>query len=125
MVSRSSSCFLNRYLLRRSAEGFTAFPARASARASGAIRLLPTISVAGGAWIGNVVLVRHDRGGEPERVGMHGRTLGFDLRHVTGHALASCAAGFVVRMFLDSGGARTIRRLWAVTIQADLIGRLS
>ena len=121
MVSRSSSCFLNRYLLRRSAEGFTAFPARASARA---IRLLLTISVAG-AWIGNVVLVRHDRGDEPERVGMHGRTLGFDLRHVTGHALASCAAGFVVRMFLDSGGARTIRRLWAVTIQADLIGRLS
>src|SRR6266853_271037 len=40
------------------------------------------------------------------------------------HSFVARAAGFVVRVLLDRGGARTIRRLWAVALQTQHASRL-
>src|SRR5260370_5814829 len=47
-----------------------------------------------------------------------------DLGHVAFHAFVAGAAGLVVRVLLDRGGARTIRRLWAVALQTQHASRL-
>jgi hypothetical protein len=48
-----------------------------------------------------------------------------DGRHVTGNALASGAAIFVVRVFFERGGVWAVRRRWSMTIQTDLVCGLS
>lgn len=70
------------------------------------------IRVAGRARIGNLVFVCHRGRDEFERVRVNERacrTFGFNFRHVTGDALASCAALFVMSMFFDRGRARAVR----------------
>ena len=47
------------------------------------------------------------------------------LGHVAGDALAAGAAILVMRVFLQSYGVRAIRRIGAVTIEANLVGRLA
>ena len=41
-----------------------------------------------------------------------------DFRHVAGHAFAARAARLVMRVLLDSGCMRSVRRIWAVALQA-------
>ena len=86
------------------------------------------VHVARGAGIRDFVFVGHGRGDEAERMGMHkcaGNALRFDRRHVTGHALASGASIFMMCVLFKCGRVRTIRGRGPVTIQANLIRRLS
>ena len=76
------------------------------------------------AWIGEVVFVRHGRCNEPECMGMNvsaGNALTFDLRHMTGDTLASGAAVFMMRVRFQRGLMRSVRRIRAMTVQADLV----
>ena len=69
------------------------------------------IRMARSARIGDLVFIRHPWRDESERVRVNeraGRAFGFDFRHVTGDALAACAALFVVSMFLDGCRARPV-----------------
>lgn len=52
-------------------------------------------------------------------------TLGLDLRHVTGNTGAALASRPVMRMLFQGGGVRTIWRVRAMAIEANLIGGLS
>ena len=73
----------------------------------------------GGAWVGNFVLIRHLRRNELEGVCVNKRvrrTLGFNLRHVTGYALASGGTALVMRVFFKRRSARPIRRKRTVAI---------
>ena len=54
-----------------------------------------------------------------------GDSFRFDLRHVTSHALTSGTAAFMMRVFFNGGRMRAVRGHRAVTIQANLIRRLS
>lgn len=84
--------------------------------------------MARGAGIGNFVFVRHLRRDEPECVRVHKRVrgaFGFDLRHVTGSALASCGTAFVMRVFFESRGARAIWRKRPVAVEAEFVRRLN
>ena len=77
------------------------------------------IVMAGGARVGNFVLVGHLRRNEAEGVRVHEsvrRTFGFDLRHVTSDALASWRIFFVMGVFFERGCARAIWRKRAVAI---------
>jgi len=59
------------------------------------------VGVTGGAWIGDLIFIRHLRRDKPEGVSMYEsarNTLCFDLRHMAGYALASRTAVFVMRM---------------------------
>ena len=75
----------------------------------------------------NPILVCRRRRDEAERMRVHERAwnaFGFDGRHMTGNALASGAAIFVVRVFRERGRVRPVRRRRSMAIQADLIRRL-
>ena len=77
------------------------------------------ICVAGGARVGDFVLIRHLRGNETEAVRVNKRVrraLGFDRWHVTGYALASCGTALVMGVLFNRRGARPIRRKRAVTV---------
>jgi hypothetical protein len=54
-----------------------------------------------------------------------GDAFAFDLRHVAGDALASRAAGPVMCMLLDRGGARAIWGERAMAIETEFVGGLS
>ena len=82
--------------------------------------------VAGSARAWDPILFGGRRRNEPERMRMNERArnaFAFDRRHVAGHALASGAAIFVVRVFCQSGRVRAIRRRRPMTIQANLFRR--
>ena len=48
----------------------------------------------------------------------------FNLRHVASNALTAFATDLVMRMLLDGRCTRAVRRIWAMTIQAQNIGWL-
>ena len=76
----------------------------------------------------NPILVCRRRRDEPEGMRVHKSTwhpFAFDRRHMAGNALASSAAIFVMRVFRERGRVRPVRRRRSVTIEADLIRRLS
>jgi len=54
-----------------------------------------------------------------------GYTLGFDLRHVAGYALTAGAAVLVVGVFRESRGVGAVGRRRPMTVQAELVNRLS
>lgn len=47
-----------------------------------------------------------------------------DLRHMTSDALVALATFFVMCVLLNRWRARAVRRVWAVTIEAQNVGRL-
>ena len=70
------------------------------------------------------ILVGRRRRDEPERMRVYKRarnTFGFNGRHVTGDALASGAAIFVMRVFRERGRVRSVRRRRSMAIQANLV----
>src|SRR6476620_8786595 len=79
------------------------------------------------AGIRDCIFVRHRRRNEAEGVGTHVDTgYGcFNLRHVTGDALASGTAGFVMGVFFQCRRTRSVERQGTVTIEADLIRGLA
>lgn len=86
------------------------------------------VGVAQGARVGDFVLVGHSRRDHAEGVRVNhgaGYTFGLDLRHVTGDALTSGTAVFVVRVSGESGCVRAVGRGWAVAVEADLVRRLA
>ena len=69
------------------------------------------VLVARGARIRDFVLIGHGGGDELKRVAVH-FDVGYrslDRWHVARHAIASNAAGFVVRVFFDGSGVRSVR----------------
>lgn len=83
--------------------------------------------MAGSAGIRNVVLVGHLGSNEAEGMSMHEsvrRPFGLDLRHVTGHTLASRGTLLMVRMLFQSGRARPVWRERPMAVQAEYIGGL-
>jgi len=54
-----------------------------------------------------------------------GNAFRLDRGHVASNATAAGTSAFVVRVFFESSRVRPIRRGRAMTIQADLIRRLS
>ena len=76
----------------------------------------------------NLVPVGFGRGNEPEGVRAHKRTgyaFRLDPRHVASYALAAGAAILVMCVFLQSCGMRAVRGVRAMTIEANLVGRLA
>lgn len=72
-----------------------------------------------GTRVRDFVFVGHRRCNEAKSVRVHKcvrRPFGFDLRHVAGNALASRRILFVMRVFLESSCARSVRRKRAVAI---------
>ena len=86
------------------------------------------IVVTGSTWVGDLVLVRHLRRDESEGMCVHvssGNTFRFDCRHVTGDALASRTALFMVSVLFNRRRARSVRRQRAMAVQAYFLGWLS
>ena len=85
------------------------------------------VRVAGGARIRNLIFVRHRGRNERERMRAHVdvRNRHFDFWHMAGHALASGRTIFVVGVLSDRRSPGAVPRIRAVTIQTDLIRRLS
>ena len=85
------------------------------------------IGVAGGASVGNFVLIRHR--GRDEREGVsadeNARNRDLDLGHVACDAFATRGAVFVVRVLCECRLARSVPRARTVAIQAYLVHRLS
>jgi len=83
--------------------------------------------VAGGASVGNFVLIRHR--GRDEREGVsadeNARNRDLDLGHVACDAFATRGAVFVVRVLCECRLARSVPRARTVAIQAYLVHRLS
>ena len=75
------------------------------------------------AWIGNLVFLGQRGRDESKcvRVHLNIRNGGLDLRHVAGHALASCAARLVMRMLFERGDARPVQPSRHVAIEANHI----
>src|SRR6266849_3707957 len=85
------------------------------------------VHVAGGAGVGDFVLVRHGRGDDREGVRAH-EDIGdsdLDLRHVARHTFTARGAVFMVRMRGKRRRAGSVPRFRAVAIQAYLIHGLS
>ena len=82
--------------------------------------------MATGAWIWNLVLIRHFRRDEGEGVAsdvdIRDRLL--DFRHVARYAIIAWTAGAMMSVFFDARGVRPVRRRRPVTCQAELICRL-
>ena len=76
--------------------------------------------------IGDLVFVGHARWDEAEGVRADERarhTFALDLGHVAGNATAALTARFVVGVFFESRGVRTIGRGWGVTVETDFVPR--
>jgi hypothetical protein len=85
------------------------------------------VGVTQGTRVGNLILVRHGRRDHPEgvRVDFHVSQSGLDLRHMARDALASCTAGFVTSVLFECRRPWPVRRQGTMTIQTDLVNRLS
>ena len=83
--------------------------------------------MAGSARVRDPVLIGHLGRYKPERVGMdfHIRYRRLNLWHVAGYAFASRAAVFVVRVFIERGGSRSIGRQRTVAVQTYHFGGFS
>ncbi len=82
--------------------------------------------MASGTRVGDFIGIRHCGGDEPEGVAtdIHVCNGLFDFRHVTGNALTSGTAHFMVRVLLDGARVRTIGRAGSVAFETQYVGRL-
>ena len=75
--------------------------------------------MAAGTGIRDFVLIRHFRGDESKRMAadIDARNRLLDLRHVASHAIVSRRPSFMMGVFLNRGGMRSIRSFRAVALQ--------